>query len=204
MMRTHEHGGDATRGFTLVEVLVALGLLALVAVLAYRGVAALVDGETRLVGEAQRWRTLDAALARMEADVRQALPRAVRVGGGTEPAWLAAIESPAASAIAFSRAGPEFDAEPGIAGQRIGYRLRNGALQVVYWPGLDRARGGDAGTQAWPLVEGIASFRVDHLDERGQWQARWPQANDPPLPRAVRVRLTLASGEAIERWFALR
>ena len=37
------------RGFTLVEILVALALLALVAVLAYRGTASLVDGETRLV-----------------------------------------------------------------------------------------------------------------------------------------------------------
>jgi general secretion pathway protein J len=193
-----------TRGFTLVEILVALGLLALVAVLAYRGVASLVDGETRLAAEARRWRTLDAALARMEADVRQALPRAARVGAATEPAWLAGVEAHGASAIAFSRAGPEFDIEPGIAGQRVGYRLRDGALQVVYWSALDRARSGDTDAQAWPLIDGVAAFRVDHLSTRGQWGTSWPLASEAALPRAVRVHLTLASGEAIERWFALR
>jgi prepilin-type N-terminal cleavage/methylation domain-containing protein len=38
------------RGFTLVEALVALLILAIVAVLAYRGTASLTDGEARLVG----------------------------------------------------------------------------------------------------------------------------------------------------------
>jgi general secretion pathway protein J len=193
-----------SRGFTLVEILVALALLALVAVLAYRGVASLVDGETRLADEAQRWRALDAALARMEADIRQAIPRAVDAGTTREPAWIAALESHGASAIAFSRAGAEFDAEPGIAGQRIGYRLRSGTLEVVYWPGLDRARAGDAGAQAWPLVDGVAQLRIDHLGERGAWLPSWPQPGEGALPRALRVTLTLASGEAVERWFALR
>lgn len=191
-------------GFTLVEILVALALLALVAVLAYRGVAALVDGEARLADEARRWRTLDAALARMEADVRQALPRAVRAGATTEPAWIAAVEAHGGSAIAFSRAGSEFDAEPGRAGQRIGYRLRDGALQVVYWPSLDRAQPGEAGARTWTLAEGIAGLRIEHLGERGPWVPAWPQTDEPALPRAVRVQLTLASGESIERWFALR
>jgi len=193
-----------SRGFTLVEILVALGLLALVAVLAYRGVASLVDGETRLTAEARRWRTLDAVLARMESDVRQAVPRAARAGSTVEPAWLASVESHGASAFAFSRAGPEFDVEPGVAGQRVGYRMRNGALEVVYWPALDRPRGGDADAQAWPLVDGVAGLRVDHLTARGEWVTSWPQTGEAALPRAVRVHLTLASGEAIERWFALR
>lgn len=192
------------RGFTLVEILVALGLLALTAVLAYRATAALVDGESRLAAEASRWRTLDAALSRLEGDMRQALPRAVRAGDATEPAWLAARESNGATAMVFSRAGPEFTAEPGIAGQRIGYRLRGVALEVVYWPALDRVRAGEDGLRAWPLIDGVAGFRVEHLGEGGAWFAAWPQPGEPALPRALRVHLTLASGEAIERWFALR
>ena len=190
------------RGFTLVEVLVALAILAITAALAYRGTAALVDGETRLASEATRWRTLDTVFARLEADMRQAQPRAVRVGTAREPAWIAAIESNGSSAIAFSRAGPEFDADPGAAGQRVGYRVRDGSLEVVYWPGLDRAP--DVRDSAWPLVAGVAHFRVEHRDATGGWRDAWPRAEEPAVPRAVRVLLALDTGEVIERWFALR
>lgn len=101
----------------------------------------------------------------------------------------------------FSRAGPEFDAEPGAAGQRIGYRVRDEGLEVVYWPTLDRSRNESA---AYRLVDGVAGFRVDHLASGGQWTAAWPRSGEPDLPRAVRVLLTLQGGEVIERWFALQ
>ena len=190
------------RGFTLVEILIALALMALVATLAWRATAALVDGESRLGAEERKWRALDAAFSRLEADVRQAQPRAVRSGTRVEPAWLAAREAHGASALVFTRAGSEFANEPGMAGQRIGYRLRNGTLEVLYWPALDRAR--DVAPTAYALVEGVAAFRVTQLDDKGQWFDEWPRADKVDLPRAVRVDVTLASGESIERWFALR
>jgi general secretion pathway protein J len=190
------------RGFTLVEVLVALAILAITAALAYRGTAALVDGEVRLTSEATRWRTLDAVFTRLEADLRQAQPRPVRVGTAREPAWLAATEAHGSSAIVFSRAGPEFDADPGAAGQRVGYRLRDGALEVVYWPGLDRAQG--TRETAWTLVRGVTRLRIEHLDADGGWRDTWPRFGEPEIPRAVRILLVLDSGEAVERWIALR
>jgi len=189
------------RGFTLIEVLVALAILALTAVLAWRATAALVDGEARLSDEAMRWRALDQAFARLEADLRQAQPRAVRTPAGREAPWLAATEANGSSAIVFSRAGPEFDNEPGAAGQRIAYRLRDGGLEVVYWPTLDRSR---EESTAYRLVDGVADFRVEHFASTGQWMTAWPRFGEPALPRAVRVLLTLASGETIERWFALQ
>lgn len=190
------------RGFTLVEVLVALLLLAITATLAWQGTSALVDGELRLSDEARRWRTLDLAFARIEADLRQAQPRAIRTATQQEPPWLAAIETHGASALVFSRAGAEFSMEPGLAGQRIGYRLRNGALEVVYWPTLDRA--GEREPVAYRLVEGVTGFRVDHLSAAGEWLASWPRFGEADLPRAVRILLTLEGGEVLERWFALR
>lgn len=188
-------------GFTLIEVLVALAILALTAVLAWQATAALVDGEVRLSSEATRWRALDQAFARLEADLRQAQPRAVRTSAGLEAPWLGATEAHGGSAIVFSRAGPEFDNEPNAAGQRIAYRLREGSLEVVYWPTLDRQR--DEST-AYRLVDDVAGFRVEHFASGGHWVSAWPRFGEAPLPRAVRVFLTLASGETIERWFALR
>lgn len=194
-------GCRGNAGFTLIEILVALALLALTAVLVWQATAALVDGEVRLSGEAQRWRTLDLAFARLESDLRQAQPRAVRTPSGLESAWIAAVEPGGTSAIAFSRAGPEFDAEPGAAGQRIGYRVRDQALEVVYWPTLDRSGNESV---AYRLVDGVSGFRVEHLASAGQWITAWPRAGESVLPRAVRVLLTLEGGEVIERWFALQ
>jgi len=192
----------AQRGFTLVEVLVALAILAITAALAYRGTAALVDGEARLTAEAARWRTLDAVFTRFEGDVRQAQPRSVRVGAAREPAWLAATEAHGSSAIVFSRAGPEFDADPGAAGQRVGYRVRDETLEVVYWPGLDRPTA--SRETAWPLMRGVLRMRIEHRGADGSWRDTWPGADNAAVPRAVRVQLVLATGEAVERWFALR
>lgn len=188
-------------GFTLIEVLVALALMALVAVLAWRATASLVDGESRLAAESQRWRTLDLVFSRIEADLQQAQPRGIRVGARREPAWIAASEANGASAIIFTRAGAEFAAEPGSAGQRIGYRVRDGVLEMLYWPALDRDR--EVEPVAHALLDGVAGFRIDQLGSRG-WLDRWPASGEDELPRAVRVRLTLTSGELVERLFALR
>jgi len=47
-------------------------------------------------------------------------------------------------------------------------------------------------------------LRLAYLDDRNEWRDRWPSLADAPVPRAVRVELTLTSGETIERLLALR
>ncbi len=189
-------------GFTLVEILIALAILALIAVLGYRAVASLAESEVRLTAESERWRGLDALFGRLEADMREALPREVRTGGGTEAAWIGNVDGRGDAELRFSRAGPEFGIEPGSAGQRIGYRLRGGAVEVLYWPHLDHPAG--VVPVAYALAEGIVRFRVAYLDTGGTWRDRWPALGEPAVPRAVRVELTLADGETVERWLALR
>jgi general secretion pathway protein J len=190
-------------GFTLIEVLLALAIFGVISVLAYRATAALTDGEARLSAEAQRWRNLEALFTRFEADIRQAIPRDSRAGARTEPAWLAnQADAAGNAALVFSRAGAEFADEPGIAGQRIGYRLRGHAVEITYWPQLDNA------TQTQPavytLADGVAVFRIAYLSRGGAWRDSWPAPGEAALPRAVRLDMTLLSGEVIERWFALR
>lgn len=194
--KRHQHG------FTLVELLIALAILGLLSVLGYRAVAALATSETRLTAEADRWRTLDHLFARLEADCRAAQPRDVRTGESTEPAWLGVVDDAGNAVLRFSRAGSEFVLEPGSAGQRIGYRLRNGVIEVMYWPGLDQPAG--AAPAVYPLASGVASMRLSYLDSRGGWRDRWPAFGEPKVPRALRVGVQLGSGERVERWLALQ
>jgi len=189
-------------GFTLIEVLLALVILAVIAVLGYRAVAALSESETRLSAEATRWRTLDLFFARLEGDLRQAMPRPARLGDARVPAWVGSADVNGNSALEFSRAGPEFVLEPGSAGQRLAYGIRDGVVEVRYWASYDRP--GNAEPTAYPLLADIAQFRLSYLTRNGQWSDVWPVSGEAPLPRAVRVQLALASGESIERWLALR
>jgi general secretion pathway protein J len=198
-----DRNASCEAGFTLVEVLLALAIFGVIAVLAYRATAALTEGEARLSAEARRWRTLEALFTRFEADIRQAVPRGSRVGSRVEPAWLALPADGAGNAaLVFTRAGAEFADDPGLAGQRIGYRLRGHAVEIAYWPRVDNAV--EVQPAVYTMADGVSGFRVAYLGRAGAWRDSWPVPGESALPRAVRVDLTLDSGEAIERWFALR
>ena len=190
------------RGFTLLEVLIAVAIVATIAVLGYRAVAALADSETRLSIEATRWRALDAFFARLEADLREALPRSARLGATREAAWLGVADGDGNAALTFSRAGPEFNLESSSGGQRLQYRFRDGMVEVLYWAGYDRVA--TIAPTAYPLLTDVARFRLAYLTKDGAWVNAWPVTGDTDLPRAARAELTLANGEIIERWMALR
>jgi general secretion pathway protein J len=196
-------GMTRNSGFTLVEILLALAIFGVLSVLAYRATAALTESEARLSFEAQRWRTIEGLFTRFEADIRQAVPRPVRYGARVEAPWLSLPPDDAGnSALVFTRSGAEFADEPAMAGQRVGYRLRNHALEIAYWPHLDNVEG--AQPAVYVLADGVSAFRVEYLTGHGAWRSLWPLLGEADIPRAVRVTLILASGEAIERWFALR
>jgi general secretion pathway protein J len=193
----------SVHGFTLVEALVAVAILALVALLAWRATAAMTDGEVRLSAESARWQQLDGLLTRMEADMRKAIPRGVRHGTQTEAAWYATPEDAAGNtSLVFTRAGPDAIDEPGSGGQRVGYRLRDGHVEVLYWPRLDNAPATAPATYA--LAEGVARFRVLQLTPDERWADLWPFLGATGIPRGVRIEIVLADGGVIERWLALQ
>jgi general secretion pathway protein J len=193
--------GRSGRGFTLLETLIALAILSLIATLGYRALSALVDSEVQLTAEAQRWRTLDSLFARLEADLRQATPREVRVGAAREAAWFGDVDAEGNTVLRISRAGPEFTSDPGAAGQRVGYLLERETIDVLYWPHLDRTEA--AAPERHSLASGLAQFRLRFLDSIGVWRPRWPALGEPALPRAVRIELRLADGTEVERVLAL-
>jgi type II secretion system protein J len=67
------------RGFTLAEMLVALAILAVLAVLGWRGLDAVLGNEARARAEFERWDGVEAALRQLARDPS---PQAYRVRAG--------------------------------------------------------------------------------------------------------------------------
>jgi general secretion pathway protein J len=202
MIRKRKPSMQTSHGFTLVEALVAVAILGLVALLAWRATAAMTDSEARLAAESTRWQTLDVSMTRLEADLRASIPRRARRGSAVEPAWLLDRQDASGNAtLVFTRAGPDAFNEPGVGGQRIGYRFRDGRIEALYWPQIDNPSSIEPAT--FPLIEGVAAFRIVAL--AGQAVSdRWPVTGSPELPDGVRIELTFGDGSTIERWFALQ
>jgi general secretion pathway protein J len=183
------------RGFTLVEVLVALAVLAVFATFAWQATASLVDGEARLSAEARRWQRLDAVFARLDADVRAAVPRPIRVAQRREPAFVGTPD-----AFVFTRAG---DASAEAAeGVRIAYRQRGDTLEIAYWPRLDRVAGVEP--TAYPLASDVARVELRYVDDDGATFERWPPREGVGLPRALAIGVTLGDGLRVDRLVVLR
>lgn len=188
------------RGFTLVELLVALLILALLAVLSLRGLGAVLDTREQVGAETDKWRRVAALCARFEHDVQLASPRGTRTATGAAPAWIGRSATQAGARLELSR----FAATEGVdPPRRIGYALNDARqVEVWIWPGLDLAPGQVPARHV--VLRDVATLDLHYLDAAGAWREAWPAVGEADIPRAVRLRLVLGSGEEVVRVFAPR
>ena len=189
------------RGFTLIEVMTALLVLSLLALMSYRGLGAVLDAREHVRHETDKWRSVAAFFGRFERDVELAAPRPVRGPAGIAPAWLGTPRGTAAAGLEFSR----FASNAGIdTARRIGYRLNDkNEVELWLWPGLDLAP--DAKPARYAVLTGVKTFELQYLNPALVWVNAWPSTpTDQPIPRAVRLRIVLATNEEIVRVFVLQ
>ena len=196
-------------GFTLIEVIIALAIFSLVSIVAYKGIDQLIKTKNRLDQENHKWQQLVIFFDQFESDIRQHIDRPVRNSQGqTEPAWLAkpSFSSPNDAQIMLSRLGDPQQTGYLMDGRRVGYRLNQGAVEIVLWPSLDLAE--SVKPEIFKMVDGVSDFSLTYLNQHGKWVKSWPDnsSQDTPInyyPRAVLVKISLTSGEFIYRVFAL-
>ena len=193
------------RGFTLIEMLVALTIFALISVLSYRGLSSVLGAREHLTEDNRRWRDLALTLAQLEQDLGQAVDRPVRDAGGLEqPALVGDANAIGAHAaqLSFSRMGMAWQTGVLADVQRHGYRLNNGTLEQLVWPVLDQAP--HSAPEVHPLLERVSRFELRYLDGTGNWQPRWPlPGTAPTLPAALEVVVEIEGTAAVTRVFAL-
>ena len=189
------------RGLTLIEVLTALLILSLLALMSYRGLGAVLDAREHVRLETDKWRHVAAFFTRFERDVQLAAPRPVRTNAGIAPPWRGRALVATDPQLEFSR----FASSEGVdMPRRVAYRLNEKQeIELWLWPGLDIAP--DAQPARYALLTGVAKFDLQYLNPNLVWMDAWPSSpTDLSLPLAVRLRVVLASNEEIVRVFALK
>jgi prepilin-type N-terminal cleavage/methylation domain-containing protein len=163
------------RGFTLVEMLVTLAMVALVSSLLWQALATVAQIE----GQLGRTRTLSSDDQLRRAWVEQALA-GVMTGPQGDPVRFSGLNTRLSAYTTMppwpGSLGPErmvLELERDGDGQRLIARRPGTELPMELW--------------RWAGAEG----RFDYLDAGGDWHEVWPPPNATraePLPAAVRLR----------------
>jgi general secretion pathway protein J len=162
------------RGFTLLEILVATVILAIMGLMAYRAVSEARVAVANAEGHLERLRAVQRAVQLVVADFRTLTRRPVResIGDGYRAALLR--DPNAASIVELSHAGwPNGAGMPRGTVQRVMYVLENGKLFRDHWNVLDA-------TLATPVVkrellDGVERVEIRYLTQGREWITEWPQ-----------------------------
>jgi general secretion pathway protein J len=193
------------RGFTLVELLVALAIFAIMSGFAYRSLTVMLDSRAALSKESRKWRDVSLFVGRIERDLAAVLPRKATAPSGTPLAPVSsAIDAGGMPGLALSRSGSVLAGNSSAGPQRVAYRLHDGSIERFVWESVDAAPRDDPTPVA--LLADVTTLTFRFMDPRNsEWQVSWgpPGYAAEMVPAAVEMTLVLASGERIVRLFDL-
>jgi general secretion pathway protein J len=182
-------------GFTLIEVLVAMAVFAVLSALAYMTLGQTLSNSEMLTERMDRLQAVQRTMSLLSTELLQAAPRSIRGDlGDTQPALIS--DFGAAFALQLTHNGwPNSAGVPRSTQQRTAYRIEDDELVRYHWNVLDRTASNIA--VATVLLDNIESLTFRFLQQNGEWTEQWPPTSGQPssdtnlLPRAVTIVLVL-------------
>lgn len=185
------------KGFTLVELMVALAVFGLIAAAGVAVLGLSVDNRVAVKAFADRTAALQQSRALLKADLAQAADRPVRGADGRQGSQALVGGGDGGALLALTRRGwSNPTGAPRASMQRVEYRLNGDRLERRVRPMLDGAEAGPPQV----LQDGVEVATVVFI-ARGQESPVWVARPDGPLPEAVRLELTLRDYGEVSQLF---
>ena len=189
-------------GFTLIEMVVAIAIFAVVGVLAYGGLNHVLKNQEHIQDSEERLKNLQLTFRYLERDMSQIIDRSVRNQyGDIQYAFIGDEEK----AISFTHSGWRNPANLARSKlQRVAYELSDKTLKRYTWSQLDGAIAEEYFSTN--LLEDVESLSMRYLDQSNRWHTTWPPLNTNPesigIPKALEITIKTQPWDEVKRIFA--
>lgn len=209
----------AMRGFTLIEVLIAMAITAFVSLLSYQTLSTALTGIDSARSESDRLHEINRAFNVLSRDIRLISNRPVRDEFGMLASAVSGGEL-ARDPLRLTRSGwHNSTGAPRSTLQRVAYRLEEDRLLRLTYPVLDRTTAieptetvliEDVEELAFRFLPSVNVVEVnrDQTIDRRFWQDNWvadvgftDKLIEPPA--AIEVRITLSDWGELERLYVM-
>lgn len=200
-----------SRGFTLLEILVAMAIFTLIGLASNAVLSSVLDNDELSRQRIEQLEKLQRAMLTLERDILQATPRSVRVEGeNTDIVFTGGRDlfESEADGMAFVRAGwhnPQLML-PRSTLQAVAYRLQDNKLERLYGNYVDNIIGFEPKIRV--LLEDVEDLQLEYFvkkqDNQNSNDNNWAESyKGQTLPAAVAIEITHKDFGKIRREFLL-
>ena len=159
-------------GFTLLELLVAVAVFAVLSAMAYGGLRNVIDNSQQTDIAMQRLQQVQLAMVKISRDFTQLSQRNIRDEYGNTNNYILTGEGDDVF-IEFSRGGRRNPAEMLRSHLlRVAYKFEDNTLSRLHWPQLDRTQ--EMEPYESVLLEDVENASIRFLDNNNEWHNEWP------------------------------